>query len=134
MDSAPVKVEEARELVDLDCRAKSREVDGVDGLLDQGQVVPDEAGHQNVLLVVAPQDALAIIGKVSAVSFLTHLGDILLLCSICIYFHLGDLEACMSNRVPHDRHDLSWELPFFFRAGPRYIRPSMCLCGVPLKA
>ena len=116
MDSAPVQVEEARELVDLDCRAKSREVDGVDGLLDQGQVVPDEAGHQNVLLVVAPQDALAIIRKLSAVSFLTHLSDILLLCSICIYFHLGDLEACMSDCVPHDRHDLSWELPFFFSA------------------
>ena len=116
MDSAPVKVEEARELVDLDCRAKSREVDGVDGLLDQGQVVPDEAGHQNVLLVVAPQDALAIIWKVSAVSFRYHLGDLLLLSSIFIYIHLGDLEACMSDCVPHDRHDLSWELPFFFSA------------------
>ena len=54
----PVEVQEAGELVDLDARTESSEVNGVDGLLDQGKVVPNEAGHEDVLLIVTTEDAL----------------------------------------------------------------------------
>ena len=51
-------VQEAGELVDLDARTESSEVNGVDCLLDQGKVVPNEAGHEDVLLIVTTEDAL----------------------------------------------------------------------------
>ena len=61
VEPAPVEVEKAWEFVDLNTGPESGEVDGVDGLLNQGEVVPDEAGHEDVLLIVTTEDALAIL-------------------------------------------------------------------------
>ena len=59
LNHAPIEVQKARELVDLDAGTESGEVNGVDGLLNQGQVVPYEAGHEDVLLIITTEGALA---------------------------------------------------------------------------
>ena len=61
MERSPVKVQKAWEFVDLDTGTESGEVDGIDGLFHQGEVVPDEAGHEDVLLIVTTEDALEIL-------------------------------------------------------------------------
>ena len=58
VERSPVKVQKAWEFVDLDTGTESGEVDGIDGLFHQGEVVPDEAGHEDVLLIVTTEDAL----------------------------------------------------------------------------
>ena len=70
VDHAPIEVQKAREFVDLDARTESGEVNGVDGLLNQGQVVPDEAGHEDVLLIITTEGALAMMDALRSFLFL----------------------------------------------------------------
>ncbi len=57
--SLPVEIPEAGKLVDLDGMPEPGEVNGVQLLLDEGEVVPDQAGLDDLLLICCPHKALA---------------------------------------------------------------------------
>ena len=54
----PVKIKEAWELIDLDALPDPAEVDGVDGLLDEGHVVPDEPRHDHFCCAFRAKNSL----------------------------------------------------------------------------
>jgi hypothetical protein len=54
----PVKIPEAGKLVDLDGVPEPGEVNGVQLLLDEREVVPDQAGLDDLLLICCPHQAL----------------------------------------------------------------------------
>ena len=56
--TAPVEIYKCGKLVNLDGSLEPGKVDGVNLLLDEGQVVPDVAGVDNLILVSASQQAL----------------------------------------------------------------------------
>ncbi len=68
----PVEMPEAGELVDFDGVSKAGKVDGVHLLLDERQVVPDEAALDDLRLVRCPHQPLGKYGglDVGHVSFL----------------------------------------------------------------
>ncbi len=55
----PVEIPEAGKLVDLDGVPEPGEVYGIQLLLDEREVVPDQAGLDDLLLISCPHQALA---------------------------------------------------------------------------